>query len=315
VAHTEHQSCLLLTSREKPSELIALEGSRTPIRALRLVGLDARACEHLLVEKDVTGTVSDQQRLIALYGGNPLAILREPVSLKDLLNMQATPLSRAQVQEALEALRRRSLIERGQRAGSFTLQSVVLDYATTHLIAEIVRETEQGRLSRTIDLGLELATAREYVRQTQTRLLLAPLLALLRLRYPGRGEVEQRLLTLLSYLREYADYAQGYGPANVLALLREQRSHLRGLDLSRLVIRGAYLQGVELQDTSLSGTLLQECVWTSTFDAIWAVAISRQQAGRSARVAREREDLAPGLAGAYRPYMGTRFQPGRTHTC
>src|SRR2546421_6830821 len=41
VAQTAHQSCLLLTSREKPSELRALEGSRTPVRALRLTGLEA----------------------------------------------------------------------------------------------------------------------------------------------------------------------------------------------------------------------------------------------------------------------------------
>ncbi|HEV2579219.1 MAG TPA: NB-ARC domain-containing protein, partial [Ktedonobacteraceae bacterium] len=35
VAETEHQSCWLLTSREKPSELVPLEGSRAPVRALR----------------------------------------------------------------------------------------------------------------------------------------------------------------------------------------------------------------------------------------------------------------------------------------
>src|SRR5437588_742995 len=35
VAETAHQSCLLLTSREKPTELRALEGSRSPVRSLR----------------------------------------------------------------------------------------------------------------------------------------------------------------------------------------------------------------------------------------------------------------------------------------
>ena len=33
VAETGHKSCLLLTSREKPSELVPLEGSRTPVRS------------------------------------------------------------------------------------------------------------------------------------------------------------------------------------------------------------------------------------------------------------------------------------------
>src|SRR4030095_14196776 len=96
----------------------------------------------------------------------------------------------------------------------------------------------------------------------------------LRQRYQAREELEQRLLALLSQLRERADYAQGYGPANVMALLRLQRGHLRGFDLSRLAIRGAYLQGVEMEDANLSGALLQESVFTQTFDAITAVAIS-----------------------------------------
>src|SRR5205823_5352221 len=62
---------------------------------------------------------------------------------------------------------------------------------------------------------------------------------------------------------------------NVLALLREHWGHLRGLDLSHLAIRGASLQGVEMQDANLSGALLRECVFSETFDAIWGVAISR----------------------------------------
>src|SRR5713226_7588721 len=72
VAQTEHQSCLLLTSREKPRELVALEGSRTPVRSLRLAGLDAVASEQLLAEKDVAGTTPERARLIEAYAGNPL---------------------------------------------------------------------------------------------------------------------------------------------------------------------------------------------------------------------------------------------------
>ena len=327
VAQTEHQSCLLLTSREKPRGLAALEGSHTPVRALRLSGLDAMASEQLLLEKDVAGTTPDRQRLIARYGGNPLAlkivaetivelfdgeiapflagdemvfgsvrelldeqfarlsaveqtvllwlaILREPVSIEELLRVLATMLTRAQVLEAVEALRRRSVIERGKRRGSFTLQSVVLEYVTGRLIAEAVHEIEEGQLARLIEHRLAPANVKEYVRQTQQRLIVAPLLAHLRQVYRGREEVEQRLLWLLDRLRDLADYAQGYGPANVISLLRVQRGHLRGLDLSHLVIRGSYLQGVEMQDTSLVGATLQECVFTETFDAIRAVAIS-----------------------------------------
>src|SRR6266699_3814179 len=327
VAQTEHQSCWLLTSREKPADLVPLEGNKSPVRTLRLAQLDARACQQLLAEKGVAGSVAEQLRLIEVYAGNPLAlkivaqtivdlfdgqiapfleqgevvfggvralldeqyarlsaaeqsvlvwlaILREPVNLQELLAVLGTPLPRSQVLEAVESLRRRSLIEPGPRQGSFTLHSVVMEYVTARLIAGVISEIEQGTLSRLTEHGLELASSKDYVRQTQQRLLLAPILAGLRSSYPLRTALEERLFTLLNHLRERADDAQGYGPANLLALLREQRGHLRGLDLSHLVLRGAYLQDVEMQDTTLSGAMLRETVFTESFDPPWSVATS-----------------------------------------
>jgi WD40 repeat protein/transcriptional regulator with XRE-family HTH domain len=327
VGERGHQSCLLLTSREKPPDLRALEGRHTLVRTLRLSGLEAGACEQLLDEHELSGLPEERTRLVQAYEGNPLAlkivaetiadlfggqidpflargttvfgsiaelleeqwrrlspleqtllcwlaILREPVSLDDLLSVLVTPLSPVQVLEAVDGLRRRSLLERGKRQGSFTLQAVVLEYATGRLIAEASREIEQGNLSRLIEHGLELANAKDYVRQTQQRLLVAPLLAQLQSVYLERAAVEEHLLALLDQLRTRANDAQGYGPVNLLALLRELRGHLRGLDLSQLAIRGAYLQGVEMQDTMLAGASLRETVFTEALDAIWAVATS-----------------------------------------
>jgi WD40 repeat protein len=327
VAETEHRSCLLLTSREKPSDLVPLEGSRAPVRALRLARLDADACRQLLAEKGVAGSTSEQMRLVEAYAGNPLAlkivartiveifdgqiaplleqgevvfggvralldeqyarlsaveqsvllwlaILREPVNLQELLAVLGAPLPRSQVLEAVDSLRRRSLIERCQRQGSFTLQSVVMEYVAVRLIAEVTSEIQQGRCSRLVEHGLELAPCKEYVRQIQQRLLVAPILAGLRSSYPLRTALEEQLLALLVQQRERADDAQGYGPANLLALLRELRGHLRGLDLSQLSLRGVYLQGVEMQDTTLSGATLQETVFTESFDPPWSVATS-----------------------------------------
>src|SRR5947209_14782733 len=327
VAQTEHQSCLLLTSREKPSDLVPLEGSRAPVRALRLARLDAEACRQLLAEKGVAGSTSEQLRLVEAYAGNPLAlkivartivelfdgqivpfleqgevvfggvralldeqyarlsvveqsvllwlaILREPVNLQELLAVLGAPLPRSQVLEAVDSLRRRSLIERCLRQGSFTLQSVVMEYVTAQLIAEVSSEIQQGRFSRLVADGLGLATSKEYVRQHQQRLIVAPILAGLRNSYPLRTALEEQLLALLVQQRERADDAQAYGPANLLALLRMLRGHLRGLDLSQLSLRGAYLQGVEMQDTALSGATLQETIFTESFDPPWSVATS-----------------------------------------
>jgi transcriptional regulator with XRE-family HTH domain len=74
LGETAHQSCLVLTSREKPADLVPLEGSRAPVRALRLAGLDADAGTQLLVDKDLVGMAQEQAQLVERYNGNPLAL-------------------------------------------------------------------------------------------------------------------------------------------------------------------------------------------------------------------------------------------------
>jgi hypothetical protein len=142
------------------------------------------------------------------------------------------------------------------------------------LIADASREVEQGRLVRLVEHGLVQAHAKDYVRQAQERLIVAPLLARLQNAALRPASVEEVLQSLLDQLRRRAQESQGYGPANLVALLREQRGHLRSLDLSQLAIRGAFLQGVEMQDASLAEASLRETVFNEAFDIPWAVAIS-----------------------------------------
>jgi WD40 repeat protein len=327
LAESAHQSCVLLTSREKPTEIEPLEGTRSPVRSLRLVGMDEQAAHDLLNDKGLSGTPVAWQRLVAGYAGNPLALKIVAQAVSDLFNgdldrflqegelvfngvrpvlrqqvgrltplehllltwlavlREWTPLDtlaqvlhprvlRAQLLEALEALRRRSLLERGQQA-SFSLQSVVMEYLTDVLGERLGEEIVLGNPQQLRRVALEQAQAKDYVRQTQVRLLVHPLIERLRSELGADSLVEVHLLRLLEQFRAEDTGTQGYGPANVISLLKDLRGHLRGLDLSRLSIRGAYLQGVEMQDTRLSEATLRETVWTSALDAIWAVAISK----------------------------------------
>ena len=327
LAESAHQSCVLLTSRERPREIEALEGTRSPVRSLRLVGVDDQAAQELLSDKELSGTPAAWQRLVASYAGNPLAlkivaqaisdlfggeldrflqerelifngvrpllrqqvgrlsplehllltwlaVLREWTKLDTLSQVLHPRVLRAQVLEALEALSRRSLLERGQQA-SFGLQSVVMEYLTDELSERFSQEIVLSEPQHLRQVALEQAQAKDYVRQTQVRLLVLPLLARLRAELGANAQVEAHLLGLLSQFRMEDAATQGYGPANVITLLTALRGHLRGLDLSRLSIRGAYLQGVELQDANLAGAQLEECVWTQSFDAITAMAISQ----------------------------------------
>jgi hypothetical protein len=62
-----------------------------------------------------------------------LAVEREAISLAELSSDMEAGVGRGALVEAIETLRRRSLVERGEHHGTFTLQSMVLEYITDRL--------------------------------------------------------------------------------------------------------------------------------------------------------------------------------------
>ncbi|MEE3719401.1 NB-ARC domain-containing protein [Tumidithrix elongata RA019] len=82
-----HQSCLLLTSREKPLEIVHLEGEALSVRSLPLKGLNSEAGRELFRYKGTfAGTELEWERLIFHYGGNPLALKLVAAAVQDLFN-------------------------------------------------------------------------------------------------------------------------------------------------------------------------------------------------------------------------------------
>ena len=327
VAETTHQSCLLLTSREKPIELGTLEGKSTPIRSLRLMGLEESAGEQILQEKEVSGSQEAKSRLIKVYSGNPLAlkivaetirelfggeialflhegkvifrgvralldqqvarltpleqsiltwlaIQREPLGLDDLSRVLLPSVARMELLGALGALKRRSLIESGKQAATFTLQSVVMEAVTEGLVEQAAHTLQSGELEIVCRYAFTQNRAKEYVRQTQERLLVAPIVNRLSFTAQHEAGLEAHLGHVLDELRQHPFEEQGYGPANLIALLRHLRGSLRGIDLSRLLIQGADLQDIQMQDSSLSGSEIRESSFTDASDAFNSITVS-----------------------------------------
>ena len=87
IGEISHQSCLLITSREKPKEIAAMEGSQLPVRSLQLNGLDILAIKNIFQTKGVSvNTDSDVCKLIINYGGNPLYLKIIATTALDLFN-------------------------------------------------------------------------------------------------------------------------------------------------------------------------------------------------------------------------------------
>ncbi|OUL17346.1 hypothetical protein BV378_38625 [Nostoc sp. RF31YmG] len=87
LGETAHQSCILLTSREKPQEVAALEGDNLPVRSWQLTGLSAIAALELVRTKSFfCGSDADWQNLIQHYTGNPLALKIIATTIQELFD-------------------------------------------------------------------------------------------------------------------------------------------------------------------------------------------------------------------------------------
>ncbi|MBD1916469.1 MULTISPECIES: NB-ARC domain-containing protein [Cyanophyceae] len=87
LGETPHQSCCLLTSREKPREIALLEGEQSVVRSLSLSGLTSDDGRAIFQQKGAfTGSQAEWQTLVNHYGGNPLALKLVASATQDLFD-------------------------------------------------------------------------------------------------------------------------------------------------------------------------------------------------------------------------------------
>ncbi|GAB4207733.1 MAG: hypothetical protein Fur006_65910 [Coleofasciculaceae cyanobacterium] len=86
VGGERHQSCIVLTSREKPEEVGAFEGQNLPVRSLQLRGLQVEDAKNIFKAKGFSGSEMGLTELIDLYGGNPLALKVITTMIQEVFN-------------------------------------------------------------------------------------------------------------------------------------------------------------------------------------------------------------------------------------
>lgn len=87
IGELPHQSCLLLTSREKPKEIRWLEGETLPVRSWHLKGLQLAEAQEFFREPDnFWGTAADWKQLIERYAGNPFVLKAVSRTIKKLFD-------------------------------------------------------------------------------------------------------------------------------------------------------------------------------------------------------------------------------------
>jgi SpoVK/Ycf46/Vps4 family AAA+-type ATPase len=85
LGESQHQSCLLLTSREKPQAIAALEGKTLPVRTLKLTGLNYDESLEILKAKGFVNIKEEESKpLIDWYVGNPLFLKLVATTIQEL---------------------------------------------------------------------------------------------------------------------------------------------------------------------------------------------------------------------------------------
>ncbi len=342
VAEAPHQSCLVLTSREKPRVIASNEGKTLPVRSLQVGGLTDAQGQKIFQAKGFSGSEAQERLLIQRYRGNPLAlkivatttqelfdgdvsqfleqgtavfgdiwdlleqqfnrlsalekqimywlaINREWVSIPELREDIVPPVSQRELLEALESLQQRSLIEK--KSATFTQQPVVMEYMTDRFIEQVCEEiselkVENWKLEASRDnlqpANLHLfrshalikAQSKDYLRESQVRLIVKPIIDKLSSIFINKNRVENQLNKILAILRTYSPIEPGYAGGNVLNLLCQLQTNLTNYDFSELTIWQAYLSNVNLHHVNFQKADLAKSVFTETLSGILSVAFS-----------------------------------------
>ena len=189
----------------------------------------------------------------------------EATSIAELKEDLLSPIDRKHLPETLDSLERQIPIEKTDTG--FSLQPVLIEYMTDRAIAQVCQELKSGRLQLFNSHALIKASAKDYVRDNQIRLILQPIIAqttsLLKLK---------RRSPILSSLEDHRQ-RPGYSAGNLINLMRYANLDLSGYDFSGMTIWQANLQGVNLHGVNFTGCEFAKSSLTQDFGGVHGLAI------------------------------------------
>ncbi|WP_217651999.1 NB-ARC domain-containing protein [Hydrococcus rivularis] len=159
-----------------------------------------------------------------------LAIAQEPISLPKLREQFFLPVSPSGLLEALESLRQRSLIEKGQdSATGFTLQPVIMEFVTNRLVEQVCEEIATQKLDKIQLLRNQILfeiPAQNTLKNLETRPIVTRIKNRLFTMFRNEKLIEAKLSEIQSLLQDKSPLEIGYVDNNVRYLLEQFKSKL-----------------------------------------------------------------------------------------
>lgn len=210
-----------------------------------------------------------------------LAVARVPVTLKNIQESLHHHYFDADIIDAVEQLRNRSLLEPPGERGLYTIQNVLLDYATDRICREMTNsiiKVLQGETMTCIDgilrdLPILTATAPKEIRDAQLRTLVKPIYKAVSIRYSGNRLKKVAYDTIRVLGND--GYSVGYATGTLVTMMIQQSNELNKLDFSGLNLWSCDFETTDLVDTSFRGCDLRGSRFREVLSAVSTICFGR----------------------------------------
>lgn len=224
-----------------------------------------------------------------------LAINREPVSFNELREDILSSEAKDRLSSTIQSLQRRLPIEFSN--SDFTLQPVlveymtsllieqidieiqiqspeVMQYVTKHLIEKVSNEVQQNNIDLLDKHALTKALSKDYVRESQRKLIMEPVCNRLLSTFGSKKAVELLLKEIIKKLQKRPNQVPGYAAGNILNLSSQLGIELKSFNFANLSIFQAHLQDVNLQNVNFTNCIISKTLFGQTFGNILSVKYS-----------------------------------------
>ena len=211
-----------------------------------------------------------------------LAINQEPVSNLELKEDILSNKSKKNLPNTLQSLEQRLPIKKSDTDARITLQPVLIEYMIDRLVDEIVNEIKtfgETRVEKNSLLNshaLLKAQALDYIRETQKRLIVKPIID--KLEDESEVCIDAQFKKILAELpRKTRKPQPSYISGNILNLLCELDNYnkISDYDFSKLEIRQAYLPGKTLAKIKFNNCHFISTEFTIPFARILSIALNK----------------------------------------
>ncbi len=197
-----------------------------------LLPLAVSAAVALLQNKSLSGSEVQKQQLCDRYGNNPLALKMEYVT-DQLIEQVCAELATDGITDVTDKL---MTFTNNPSATSVTTSAATSAAKSAPLF---------------LTYALIKTTVKDYIRESQCRLILGAIANQLRTTFTSPRAIEEQLQRILAQLRASETTLSGYGGGNLINLFNELQIDLTAYDFSGLTIWQAYLQKVNLHRVNL----------------------------------------------------------------